>query len=200
MKIGIILRLQGDWICAVLEVIQINSRRSCFHSHVLCCTTLSCAHCLAQVWCPVSPPRDETSEPGRDHPLCNAVGVSQGGSWLSNIDTDSFASLPSFGTSYKNNSASPAWRKTKPVNDRNWCEWMTTCTECVMWQRHAPRKRCSTCSALALWHNPLQHVQMVSWEMNNSNSGNSVRKQLDYIHDSITTKSLLLMCAVVFCF
>lgn len=76
-KIGMILRLQGDWVSAVFEVIRISSHRSYFHSHVLCCTTLSCAHCLAQVQCPVSPPRDETSEPGRDHPLCHAVGVSK---------------------------------------------------------------------------------------------------------------------------
>lgn len=41
---------------------------------------------------------------------------------------------------------------------------------------------------------PLQHMQILFQEMNNSDNGNNIRKQLDYAHDCITTKSLFMLC------
>lgn len=53
---------------------------------------------------------------------------------------------------------------------------------------------CITYSVLASVMYPLQHMQILFQEMNNSDNGNNIRKQLDYAHDCITTKSLFMLC------
>lgn len=81
--------------------------------------------CTTSITCDLPQSRIQESDAGRDHHLYNAVGISQEGNRLSNMHTNSFASLPSFGTNYKNNSTSQPEGKTEQANSLNWCKWMT---------------------------------------------------------------------------
>lgn len=133
---------------------------------------------------PVSPPRDETSELAELLPAHG--GCSRRKLAVKHTDRE-LCSLPGFGTGCNNNSPAPGWGRQGQA--RAGLVHAQGVQYCMQQGRGA--------ALLQPWLCLLQHLQMLAWEMNNNN-GKSGRKQLYYIQGSMTTKSLLLMCAVVF--
>lgn len=115
MKIGFILSLQDNNLSVTIDITQFNSRRTYFLSSTLCCSNIQpfTWSLSSGITCNLPQATIHESKPGnRDH-LYNAVAVFQEGNRLSNIYTNSSASLPSSGMSYKNSSTSLARREEK---------------------------------------------------------------------------------------